>query len=420
MPMRCPGLAQLPPPPAGKTGWPWTAETPALPATAPDGGVWPVLSVVTPSFNQAPYLEETIRSVLLQGYPALEYVVIDGASRDGSADLIRKYEPWLAYWVSEADCGQSHAINRGFERTGGELLAWLNSDDVYEPQALARAAAFRRGHPQVHLLYGAAREIDAQGRQIRVHEPEEFDLAYLVMNSYIAQDAAFFSRAAWTAAGPLNESLHYALDYDLWLRMAARFAVSRIPELLSRRRMAAGTKTVEHPEAFWPEVIDSVTRFYDLPNLPARVLDVRAQALGLHCRRAAAHYMRAGRIAAGRDYLAMALQLTPGLLQQPEEFARVIVNQGRTPELAEINPYVNRIFDNLPPLASCFLPLRNVVRRRIIVLSLAQFHPGRGRTWLLRNLPGLLRDHAWTRQPRVMRILVRLLAPAAHAAVDGD
>ena len=117
--MRCPTLAELPPPPAGKSGWPWTFETRRLPPTRSDGLAWPRISVVTPSYDQGQFIEETIRSVLLQGHPDIEYVIINRGSADQSVEIIRRYEPWLTYWVSEKDRGQAHAINKGFSRTTG-------------------------------------------------------------------------------------------------------------------------------------------------------------------------------------------------------------------------------------------------------------------------------------------------------------
>ena len=138
--MRCPRLAELPPPPEGKTGWPWTVETPRLPPARPDDSPWPSISIVTPSFNQGTYLEETIRSILLQGYPNLEYIIIDGGSTDESAAIIKKYERWLTYWVSEPDQGQPQAINKGFARVSGEIGGYLNSDDFYLSNALSAAA----------------------------------------------------------------------------------------------------------------------------------------------------------------------------------------------------------------------------------------------------------------------------------------
>src|SRR5262245_29806610 len=126
--MRCPNLSDLPSPPPNRQGWPWTQEgAPRLDGTP--GECWPRISIVTPSYNQGRFLEETIRSVLLQGYPDLEYIVIDGGSADDSVEIIRKYERWLSFWVSERDRGQVDAINKGLRRCSGVLRNWLNSDD---------------------------------------------------------------------------------------------------------------------------------------------------------------------------------------------------------------------------------------------------------------------------------------------------
>jgi GT2 family glycosyltransferase len=144
--MRCPTLDQLPPPPPGKAGWPWTEESAPLPEVQPGGQPWPRVSVITPSYNQGEFTEETIRSVLLQGYPDLEYMIIDGGSSDASLEIIRKYEPWLAYSVSEPDRGQTHAINKGWMRATGGILAYINTDDCYLHGAIATAAsAFSAG-----------------------------------------------------------------------------------------------------------------------------------------------------------------------------------------------------------------------------------------------------------------------------------
>ncbi len=134
--MRSPTLADLPTPPPGKSGWPWTVDTPSLPETRPDGSPWPRISIVTPSYNQGQFIEETIRSVLLQGYPDLEYIIMDGGSTDESVDIIKKYAPWLAHWESARDKGQADAINKGFSRITGSRANWVNSDDVLLPGCL--------------------------------------------------------------------------------------------------------------------------------------------------------------------------------------------------------------------------------------------------------------------------------------------
>src|SRR5262245_40106852 len=120
----CPALHDLPAPPPGRDGWPWTDRYPPLPESQLDGRPWPRVTIVTPSYNQGAFLEETIRSVLLQGYPNLEYAIVDGGSNDGSVEIIRKYADWLTFWVSEPDSGQSSAIERGFSQTTGEILGW--------------------------------------------------------------------------------------------------------------------------------------------------------------------------------------------------------------------------------------------------------------------------------------------------------
>src|SRR5271166_5725136 len=134
--MRCPTLAELPPPPSGKTGWPWTVETAQLPDTMPNGHPWPCISIVTPSYNQGEYIEETIRSILLQGYPNVEYIIMDGGSTDGTVDTVQRYKRWLMHWESAPDLGQAHAINKGLQRCTGALFNWINSDDFLSRCAL--------------------------------------------------------------------------------------------------------------------------------------------------------------------------------------------------------------------------------------------------------------------------------------------
>lgn len=188
-------------------------------STLPECSTWPKISIVTPSFNQSQYLEETILSVISQEYPNLEYIIIDGGSTDGSVEIIKKYEPWLSYWVSEPDRGQSHAINKGFGHSTGEIMAWINSDDYYEKGAfqvvaktfLASSTGWVAGNCFVLEENGRIRK--GKGKPKPVKE------SWMVTCHY-AQPAVFWRRNLWNACRGLDETLHYSLDYELWLQFA--------------------------------------------------------------------------------------------------------------------------------------------------------------------------------------------------------
>ena len=258
--MVCPALGELPVPPLGRAGWPWVEESPRLPAAMPDGSPWPLISIVTPSCNQAQFLEETIRSVLLQGYPNLEYIIVDGGSTDRSVDVIRKYEPWLSYWVSEKDHGQSEAINKGWRRSHGDIVAWLNSDDTYLPGALREVAVFLAAHPETVVAYSNFCIVDERSRASLVFRVCEFDLHSHMRSNMVPQQSAFVRRRALDAVGMLDESLHFAMDYDLWIRIARRFRIQHAPGVWANYRVCPGTKTASQQESFFHEILNIIER----------------------------------------------------------------------------------------------------------------------------------------------------------------
>jgi len=277
--MSAPTLQELPPPPTDKTGWPWTEEAAPLPETRLDpsaslrtGGLsWPRISIVTPSYNQGQFIEETIRSVLLQGYPNLEYFVIDGGSTDGTLEIIHKYEPWLTYWVSEPDEGQSDAINRGFARATGEILAWLNSDDTYLPGALHQAAETMAAYPSAAVVYGQSRFCDEQGRYVgTIGEPMEFR-SLLVGHNMIPQPSAFVRRNAADRVGPLRVDLNYAMDLDYWLHLGLAGHWKFVEEYWSTYRRYPGAKTGQRTLAVDEEVAAVCRDFLSREDLPERV-----------------------------------------------------------------------------------------------------------------------------------------------------
>jgi len=248
----------------------------------------PLVSIVTPSFNQAPYLEATIRSVLEQDYPNLEYIIVDGGSTDGSLEIIRRYAHRLAWWVSEKDRGQTDAINKGFARAKGEILAWLNSDDTYQPGAVSEAAAFLQSRPEVGLVYGEANFIDENGHVIG-HFPAAQTNYRRLRRGYvhIPQQAAFFRAELWRKVAPLDPSFYFAMDYDLWVRLAALAPIQYVPRTWANFRLHTQGKTIAADERCWPEMLR--VHYRDggswLGILPVKYLIRKVVAPLIHARR---------------------------------------------------------------------------------------------------------------------------------------
>lgn len=267
--MRCPTLNELPTPPHGKTGWPWTEASPHLSDTMPDGSPWPCISIVTPSYNQGQFIEETIRSVLLQGYPNLEYIIMDGGSADNSVEIIKRYEPWLSYWVSEPDRGQSHAINKGFKMANGQFVTWLNSDDFYLPSALEKLVVAMSSDEQTDLAYGICDFIDGNGKLVLRKEDGQVTLEKLLSKCLIGQAATLMRRDLLNNIGWLNEDLHFAMDWELWLRIFSYSNAVFVPEPLARCYVHENAKTIQFTDNQLQEhieVLKMVSRKKLLPD----------------------------------------------------------------------------------------------------------------------------------------------------------
>jgi glycosyltransferase involved in cell wall biosynthesis len=255
-----------------------------VPEALPDGNPWPLISIVTPSYNQADYLEATIRSVLLQGYPNLEYIIKDGGSTDGTLDIIRKYEPWLTHWQSGADGGQYDGVQKGFEHSSGEIMAWLNSDDLYFPWALKVAGEIFSNFPQMPWLTTALVAQTADGDFPIMAEKDNYSKRWFfssnrkrfVKSGFIQQEGTFWRRSLWDeAGGRVEDSLKYAGDFELWSRFY-QFHIPvtvNVPLAMFRRQAQQKTTQLEKYYAEADRILQRYPRMIRIPRFFIHVLN---------------------------------------------------------------------------------------------------------------------------------------------------
>jgi len=233
----------------------------------------PLFSVVIPSLNQGQFIEQSILSVVGQGVDSVELIIIDGGSSDETLDVIRRNEHHIAYWSSEPDHGQAHAINKGFRRARGRILAWLNSDDFYLPGTLSRVARKLGWSAEPALVYGASLQFDELGTVAWGVRPAPFDPERLRQLDYIVQPSTFWTRSLWTQVGELDEGLHYAFDWDWSIRASQRCVFTPLNDYLSCYRIHEGHKTRTGGSARFMEVVQVVER-HAAPEWVAAYRDV--------------------------------------------------------------------------------------------------------------------------------------------------
>jgi glycosyltransferase involved in cell wall biosynthesis len=212
-----------------------------------------LVSIITPSFNQAAYLETTICSVLEQDYPQIEYIVVDGGSTDGSLEIIKRHADKLTWWISEKDSGQAEAINKGFARARGEIVAWLNSDDYYLPGAVGAAVNAFVQNPGALMIYGNMLAVDEYGRTINLLKYHQLSLEDLLCFQIIGQPAVFIRRISMGYTGTLDTSFHYLLDHHLWIRIASQGTILHVPQIWAAARYHPSAKNRAQAAGFGRE-----------------------------------------------------------------------------------------------------------------------------------------------------------------------
>jgi glycosyltransferase involved in cell wall biosynthesis len=216
----------------------------------------PKVSIITPSYNQGRFLEASILSVLEQGYPNIEYIVVDGGSKDESVEIIQKYQDRFAWWVSEKDKGHADALNKGFSRATGEILAWLNSDDIYFPGAVSEAVAALMDHPKVGMVYGDADLIDDSGAPAGQFAAKQTSYRQMLRGSvHIPQATTFFRTEIWRHAGPLDLTLFFSFDYDLWVKIARVSEILYVPRRWAKFRIHEAGKTIVNDDRCYPDML---------------------------------------------------------------------------------------------------------------------------------------------------------------------
>jgi GT2 family glycosyltransferase len=286
-----------------------------------------LVSIITPSYNQASYLEQTIQSVLEQDYARIEYLVIDGASTDSSVEIIRKYADRFAYWVAEKDNGQAEAINKGLRRAKGEILGWLNSDDYYLPNTISAVVKVFEENPEAVMVYGDMLAVNAHGQTLNILRYKQYSLEDLLCFQIIGQPSVFFRRSALEKAGMLDTTFHFLLDHHLWIRLAQQGRILHVPQIWSAARYHAAAKNRARAAEFGREAFRVLDWAKGQPGLAETVLGVERRA------RASAHRVDARYLLdGGKPASALKAWFRALLIHPPTALAR-------------LNIFISAIFD---------------------------------------------------------------------------
>jgi len=279
---------------------------------------WPLVSIVTPSYNQSEFLEATIRSVLEQDYPNIEYIICDGGSTDGSVNLIHKYADRLAWWCSERDGGQSDAINKGLARARGSIIGWLNSDDTLLPGCVSTVVRAFGENPNAGLVFGGLEIIDEAGDVTGLFGRRPYTFAdQLTHRMIIPQPSSFWRSSVARAVGPVRSDLHFTMDFEYWIRIGRRFSIVQIPETLAQFRVSSVNKGAVQRGGWGPEFIRVLDDLYSEPDLPDFVRTLRSRAYAGAFTHGAAWFVASGEYAEARKWIWKAVSARAAVIMRP-------------------------------------------------------------------------------------------------------
>ena len=309
-------MAELPSSPPNQHGWPWTEGSEPHHAFAGDANIWPKVTIVTPSFNQGQFLEETIRSVLLQGYPNLEYIVIDGGSTDNSVDIIRKYEPWLSFWVSEPDAGQADAINKGFAKSTGEFLGWINSDDYLYPGVIKRVVEVFQSNSRVEMIYG---DVDSgwpeKNKMHRLFgEQIEFSEMLRTARVPIPQQGSLWRRSVIDRVGSLDSRWQVVLDQEFFTRVAEKCQILHSPMVMGFFRLHENSKSISQNRQWMTELPKMYQEFFERHELRGAIKSLREETMGAVFLTCTSIAIRCGEKKLAIEYFTQAFKTDPLVL----------------------------------------------------------------------------------------------------------
>jgi hypothetical protein len=380
----------------------------------------PMLSVITPSYNQAAYIRHTIESVLVQDYPNGEHIVVDGGSTDGTVEILREYGeryPDRFRWVSEPDGGQSDALNKGLAMARGEIIGWQNSDDYYLPNSFGDALRYLLHHPEIAVVYGDCQLVDESGIPVGVLSSGSYDYGRLLYYCYIPNAASFMRRSALLGVGGVQQDLHYTMDYDLWLRLGFKNQMAYLPGLRGAWRQVAVAKTNTGLVRNRLECVDAVRQAVSSPLLPPALLEHGRIALQRHILEAMLVALAYGEHSIAENMLHEALTLDPNLSEWAyicrRLLAKRVVSQHWFGEVEAGR--VGQVPREMLVLLRAVGQLHTRQARQIIALNhLFAALEGSQRSGYRHGLFHLLRalntDRAWIRYPASLLALFRLSA----------